>query len=196
MKLALVAAIAATPAIATAETFEDVARAAAPMALDELVWTVTSPCTTGDDVQKRQCRILHERAKAARPAAILVEAERAALVTGAFDEAQRSLPVELSACLRCKQPIEIAGKPWTVVAGSRALFTDRWTFPDAAAARARLDAPLRIELVVTKPKLAQGKVEVTSAGFRIVTPCDGKVVAAVPAAANLPPDKKACPRKP
>lgn len=208
--------------IRVAETFDALAAGARAIQLDELVWSLASPCNVGDDVQRRQCRLLHQRVVAARGSVsttLLVEVERGAFAVGAWDPAKQVVAYTISSCVRCLRPIEIEGKPWRVVIATgtaprvdasrvdsvdnRRLVTaplleGTKSFASEADARAWIDslAPIRIDLVVgnaaARTHAGQHVVELQSFGYRVVTPCDGKVVVALPHAANLPVDKRAC----
>ena len=196
-------AIATGAADARAETFEQAAAGAKAVRVDDLVWAVAAPCTGGDDTQNRQCRILRDqRAKQVAGATLLVEADADALTVGAWDKARKSVPLRLTACIRCKG-IEISGRTYVVQGGSTAtaptLFDNTRRFADEAAATAWIKSvqTVRVELLIKgdkHPWQASGAdgLGFDVIGYRVTTPCDGSIVLASPAAAAVPADKTAC----
>lgn len=205
----VIAALAA-PAIADA-TFEQQAAAARKVAnLDEVVWALFAPCTQGDDVQQRQCRLVRDaRAKTELGATMLVDADPDAFELGAFSTAKKSLTLQLTSCIRCAG-MQIEGKPFHVtgaaarVEGGKLktplLYDNARQFPDEAAAKSYAESVkgARVQMVI---KLADRKrwqvggkdgLLVDVLAWRVVMPCTGAVLIASPASGAVEPDRKAC----
>jgi len=183
--------------------------------LDDIVWAFTAACDEGTDTNQRQCRRLRDtRAAQLSGATLLVDADRDAFSVGAWSAAKKSTPLTLSSCIRCKG-VEHDGKTWYLV-GSRdgtagpkvkggkveagLLVDSARPTPDAAAAK-RLAASAKhakVQLLVkvpAKPTWSDaGKqgLALDVLGYRVYSPCDGKVVLANPSSASGPVDKKAC----
>jgi hypothetical protein len=206
-------ALAAMPSLAIADdTFETKAATATKVgALDEVVWSLTTPCDKGDDVQQRQCRLLRDaRVKSVLGATLLVEADAEAFELGPWSGAKKSVSVQLTSCVRCSGGMRIEGKPWHItgaaprVEGGKVrtplLYDSSRQFSDEAAAKAWLKTlkNTRVEMVIKIPDrrrwLVGGKegLLVDVLAYRVVTPCNGNVVIANPASANVSPDRKAC----
>lgn len=201
--LAIIAAL-ATPALAE-DTFEQKATGAEKVAqLDDLVWAVTAPCT-GDDVTQRQCRQLRD-GKLAKLAGKPLAIALGPITVGPWNGAKKSAEVTISGCLRCDgaagthviagAPAVDGGKPAPRAIVSRALPFES----DAARASfAASVANARTELVVTlDPKTAkwsaggQSGIRVDVVAYRVITPCDGKIVLASPASQPIAANPKSC----
>lgn len=199
------------PAIAN-DTFEQQAAAARKVAnLDEVVWALIAPCTQGDEVQQRQCRIVRDaRAKLELGAALLVDADPETFEVGAFSAAKKSLTLQLTSCLRCAG-FSIEGKPFHVtgaaarVDGGKVrtplLYDNARQVPDEAAAKAYAESVkgARVQMVI---KIADRKrwqvggkdgLLVDVLAWRVVVPCTGAVLIANPPSGAVEADRKACP---
>ena len=178
------------------DTFEMRAQAAKRARLDEVAWVLTAGCTTGDDVEQRQCRLVRDRAWTALAGqAVLVEGDRRAFVVGAWDPQKKSLPMTLDGCLHCDDRLRI------VAAGAAKLHDSARAVPDEASAQelVKLVGNARVELVVKlparRPKPAK-QLALEVAAWRVIAPCDGSAVIANPPSSGVPPDKQACSKKP
>jgi hypothetical protein len=197
----LLVVICATSVAWADDTFEKRAQAAKRVRLDELAWVLTAACGTGTEVQQRQCRLVRDREwKALAGAVLAVEAERSAFVVGAWDAQKKSVPLALTACIRCDDAITIDGKKLRVVAGGpRTLFDNARAFPDEASAKewATLLGNARVELVVKLPaarKKPAAELALEVIAWRVIAPCDGSAVISNPPSSGVPPDKQACPK--
>lgn len=205
--------LAGLPTLAIAEdTFETKAATATRAgSLDEAVWSLITPCDRGDDVQQRQCRVVRDaRAKTVLGATLLVEADAEAFEIGPWSAAKKSVPVQLTSCVRCSGGMTIDGKPWHItgaaprVEGGKVrtpfLYDNARQFSDEAAAKAWLKTlkNMRVEMVVKVPDRRRWAVGgkdgllVDVLAYRVITPCNGNVVIASPASSNVAPDRKAC----
>jgi len=194
----------ATPAAAD-DTFEAKAAGAQRIGrVENLVWALTAPCDTGDDLQQRQCRRVRDsRAAELAGATLLVDADRDALRVGAWNAQKKSVPIKLAACVRCAG-VAVGGTTYRVVAGKdAALYDNARPFSDEAAAKAFVQSlgNARVQLLVTVPAnpkvVVDGKPAISLAlvGYRVYAPCDGSVVIASPASGPVAPDKKSCAAK-
>jgi hypothetical protein len=207
--------LAAAPAFAD-DTFEAKAAGAQRLGrIESLVWAFTAPCDHGDDTQQRQCRRVRDmRAAELGGATLVVDADKDAFEIGAWSAQKKSVPVVLSACIRCTG-VEIDGKTYYVVATkdgtaapklengkllAGALYDNARQFPDenAAKAFAKSAANARVEMIVkvpAKPQTVVGGKPVLAlelVGYRVVSPCDGSIVTASPKSGPAEPDKKQC----
>ena len=203
-----------TRAHASDDTFEAQAQRAQKLQrVEGLVWAATSACDAGDDVQQRQCRHVRDaRYKALSEGTWLVDADADAFDVGAWNQAKKSVPVSLSACVRCAG-VEVDGKTWYVTGGGAAalhveagklkassLHDNGRTFSDEATAAmwSAAVATVRVEMLVklaAKPRWSvDGKhgLALDVVGYRVVTPCDGSVILASPPSSPVQVDKKAC----
>lgn len=201
----------ATPALAES-TFEQLAAAARKTAnLDEVVWALITPCTQGDEVQQRQCRLVRDaRAKTEIGATLFVEADPEAFTLGAFSAAKKSVTLQLTSCIRCAG-MQVEGKPFYVTgAAARAdggklttplLYDNARQFPDDAAAATYAESVKgsRVQMVIKISDRKRWQVGgkdgllVDVLAWRVVVPCTGTVLIASPASGAVEPDRKACP---
>jgi hypothetical protein len=200
------------PSIAIAQAFEAKAETAITSRLDDIVWTFTAACNTGDEVQQRQCRLVRDkRQKALVGAVLLVDGETAALELSKWSPQKKSLGFTVTSCISCAG-VEVDGKKWFVIgngAGPRfegprlrthVLRDTALPFADEAAATAWTKplAHARVQYLVKvpdKPKWNAGGntgVALQILGYRVINPCDGSIVAADPASASVAADKKVC----
>ena len=207
----VIAALAA-PAIAE-DTFEQQAAAARKVAnLDEVIWALVTPCTQGDEVQQRQCRLVRDaRAKAELGATLLVDADPEAFVLGAFSAAKKSMTLQLTSCIRCAR-LQLEGKPFHVtgaaarVEGGKLttapLYDNARQFPDETAAKAYAESikGSRVQMVIKIPDRKKWQVGgkdgllVDVLAWRVFVPCSGAVLIASPVSGAVEPDPKACSR--
>ncbi len=207
----VIAALAA-PAIAD-DTFDRQAAAARKVAnLDEVIWALFAPCTQGDEVQQRQCRLVRDaRAKTEIGATLLVDADPEAFTLGAFSAAKKSVTLQLTSCIRCSG-MKIEGKPFHVtgaaarVEGGKlttaVLYDNARQFPDEASAKSYAESVkgARVQMVIKlldrKKWQVGGKdgLLVDVLAWRVFVPCTGTVLIASPASGAVEPDKKACSR--
>lgn len=209
--LALIAPVIA-PAVAHADdTFEaKAAGARAVVHVDDIVWALTAPCTTGDDAQNRQCRTLRDRtAKEHAGQTMLVQADGFALDLGAWDAARKSVAVTLTSCIRC-EGVGVEGKTWFITGGAPKVENGKvrgaplydtarqFATPETAAAWLKAVKNHKVELVVkvpAKPRWSAGGkdgIQLEVLAYRVITPCNGTVVIANPPSQNAAPDKAAC----
>lgn len=211
--LALLAVLA--PATAAAESFDERAQGAVPVArLDEVAWALTASCEAGSDVQQRQCRRVRD-ATASRFAgrALILRAEPGAFTMAPYNPAARSMQLTVTSCIACKG-LDVDGGAHLVTGGVPAveggalapamLYDFALPFPseaEASAFRAGVVDP-RVELVVKLPASPRWKVAgkqglaVEVLAWRVVSPCTGKIVVAKPSSQPARPDKAACPAPP
>jgi hypothetical protein len=182
--------------------------------LENVVWALTAPCDTGNDTENRQCRHVRDtRAAELAGATLLVDGEHDAFVVGTWNQAKKSIPMTLSACIRCGG-VEVEGKTWYIVAmgmpfkfeggtlKSGPFHDNARTFPDAASATAwaKTAADARVQFLVkipAQPKWTQsGKngIALDVIAYRVYMPCDGAIIAANPASGPAEADKKHCAR--
>ena len=201
------------PALAAAQSFEaEAEKATAVKRLDDVVWAFTGSCDRGDDIQKRQCRLVRDqRAKELAGATLFVEGESSALEITKWSPQKRSLGVTVTSCIRCAG-VEVEGKKWLVIgAGTAPRFegtklrtqvlhdtTQMFKDEPSATAWTKSVANARVQYIVkvpAQPKWNVGGKDGLSfevVAWRVVAPCDGSIVAAKPASQPLPADKKAC----
>ena len=183
------------------DTFEMRAQAAKRAQLGEVAWVLTAACDTGTEIQQRQCRLVRDREwKALAGTTLAIEAERSAFVVGAWDAQKKSVPLALTACIRCDDAIAIDGKKLRIVAaGPRTLFDNARPVPDEASAKALTKhlGTARVELIVKVPavrKKPAAELALEVIAWRVIAPCDGSAVIANPPSSGVPPDKRACPK--
>jgi len=197
------------------DTFEARAQSAQKLhRIEGLVWAATSACDAGDDVQQRQCRRVRDaRFKELSLGTWLVEADADAFDVGAWNTAKRSVPISLTACIRCAG-VEIDGKTWYVTGGGGAavphfeagklkaiaLHDNARGFGDDATATmwSKAVATVRVEMLVKLPAKSRWSVDgknglaLDVVGYRVFTPCDGSVILSAPPSSSVEPDKRAC----
>ena len=212
--LAILAVLALVwPAAASAQNFEAAAEKATPVTrLDDVVWAFTGACTAGDDLHQRQCRLVRDkRAKELTGAVLFVEGETAALELTKWSPQKKSLGITVTSCIRCAG-IEVEGRKWLVIGSGAAprfegpklrthvLHDATQTFKDEASATAWTKSleNARVQYIVKVPDKPKWSVNGRDGlsfeivGFRVISPCDGTIVASSPLSAGLPPDTKAC----
>jgi hypothetical protein len=182
--------------------------------IESVVWAFTAPCTDGDDTQQRQCRtVRNARAAQLAGATLLVDADKDAFDVGAWSAQKKSMPLTLSACIRCSG-VEVDGKTYYVVT-DKDLTSPKFeggkfkTAPladqakqagDEASAKAyaRSVSNARVQLLVKLPAKPVTQIDgkqvlaLDLVGYRVYAPCDGAIVLAQPKSAALEPDKKQC----
>ena len=211
--LAILAVLALPRAARADESFEAKAAGAQRIhRIEGLVWALTAPCDGGDDVAQRQCRHVRDgRAAELAGQTLLVDADADAFEIGDWSPQKKSVPITLSACIRCLG-VEVGGKNYYVVGAGvpphfeanrlkvATLHDNARAFPDEAAAKAwaRQVSNVHVQLLVkipAKPRWSdQGKdgIVLDVVGYRVFTPCDGAIIAASPASSAAEADKKQC----
>jgi hypothetical protein len=206
------------PALAHADdTFEAKAQGAQRLhRIEGLVWALTATCDAGDDTQQRQCRHVRDaRAAELQSQLLIVDADADAFDVGAWSAQKKSVPVTLSACIRCAG-VELDGKTWFVTGNAApaafdagkpkvaTLYDNARAFNEEPASKlwTRVVANVRVELLVkvpAKPKWTAGSganaktgLSLDIVGYRVFTPCDGTIIAASPASGAVEADKKQC----
>src|SRR5262245_20336753 len=222
MRILIVAAglaLAAGTAVAddTTSPFDDAAKGAQYVRkLDRMVWALTAECEQGDDVARRQCRILRDVAAAKIRGATLVVDAPGAVEIGTWDAAGKATPITVYGCAACGDGITVDGTAWLVVANKaapkvshgkvEAAVLDDTLKPvpkDALATGWKTTAGprLRTQLIFKVPtdekkamwsRDGQKGLAVEVVGFRVWDQCDGSVLAASPESGPGPTDKKTC----
>jgi hypothetical protein len=180
--------------------------------IENVVWALTATCDGGDDAHQRQCsHVRDSRVAQLASETLLVDADAEAFDVGPFDPAKGTIHFDITACIRCLG-VAVDGKTWFVVAsGAPAhargdivaagpLHGDTRTFHDEAAAKAwaRQVGNAHVELVVkvpAHPKWTDGGkngIELDVVAWRVVSPCDGAVIASSLPAGPGPADKAQC----
>ena len=214
--LIIVSLLAATPALAN-DTFESKAQGAQRInRLENLVWALTAPCDAGDDTQNRQCRKVRDtRAAELAGATLLVEADREAFDIGAWSAQKKSMPLSLSACVRCAG-VEIDGKTYYVIAnkdgnppprfkgggkvevGALTDIAKQFSDEKSATAFAKANTNARVQLVVKLPAKVKSSIDSRQVihldvlAYRVFSPCDGAVLLSTPKSGPVEADKKQC----
>jgi hypothetical protein len=200
------------------KTFDEVSKGATRLDRDGVggvLWSLNASCDSGSDLEQRQCKAIKTaRAKRVAGKTFIVPGDATAFVVGAWDGKKKALPLALSGCVACAEPIAIGGKPFYVVSNKAAP-----TFKGAVAAAATIHETsrkfkseeealkwrtevvprLKTELVVTiagenakwKRDGKEG-IAVAVVGFRVYDPCNGGIVCASPKSSKAPIDKVAC----
>src|SRR5687767_8925470 len=125
MRLTALAAVfcLAVPSIAAADgkPFDEAASGANRVRkLDRVVWALTATCEGGDDLAKRQCRILRDAAAAKlRGQKLIVEVTSGAVEIGAWDSGGKATPITIRGCIAC-DGIAVDGTTWYVVSNKGA----------------------------------------------------------------------------
>ncbi len=193
------------------ETFETKAGSALRIhRIENVVWALTAACDKGDDTEQRQCRKVRDtRVAELSGTTLLLDADNDAFDVGAWNAAKKSVPITLSACIRCAG-VELEGKTWFLTgAGPKfdggklktALLYDNakaFNDEDSAKAFAKQVAAAKVQFVVkipAKPKwTVEGKpgLSFDVVGYRVFDPCDGSIVGASPPSGPVEADKKTC----
>jgi hypothetical protein len=221
MRVALLAAILlAVPTVAAADDsspFDEVAKDATRVRkLDRVVWALTASCEQGDDLDKRQCRILRDAAATKlRGTTIVVDVGAAAVEIGEWDKDKKSTPITVRGCAACTG-IVVDGTRYYVVANKAApkisgddvkaaalAETSKQFANDALSSgwKTAVEPRLRTELIIKVPadeKKAMWNrdgakgIAVEVLGFRVYDACDGSVLASEPESGTAPTDRKTC----
>lgn len=200
------------------KTFDDVSKGATRLDRDGIggvLWSLNASCDSGDELEQRQCKAIKAaRARRVAGRSFIVPGDANAFIVGAWDAKKKALPLVLSGCVACAEPISIGGKPLYVVSNKAAPTfkgavaaaaaiheTTRPFKSEEEAARWRTDVVprLKTEFVVTiagenakwKRENKEG-IAVAIVGFRVYDPCDGKIVCASPKSSKAAVDKVAC----
>jgi len=202
------------PNVVHADSFEAKAQGAIRITrTDDLVWALTAACDKGDDVQQRQCRTTRDqKAKQVTGTTLLLDGDGQAFDIGKWNAAKKSIPVLLTACVRCGG-VDVDGTPWFVMGAG----TPRWDggklragtlydnargFADERAATTWATAMrnAKFQLVVKVPAEEKRKFAVAGksglaldvVAWRVINPCDGAIVISSVPSAPVEPDRKAC----
>lgn len=182
--------------------------------LAALFWSDAATCAEGgDDLAARQCKgIRAARKEHVAKSKYLVRADASALVLAPGKD-KKGAALSLRGCLACAERVDVGGKKLFVVAGAGnpTLEGSALVAPTLGTATVPADETwrkdvlprLRAELVVSvgaspaswKSGSAAG-YKVSVVGYRVVDPCDGKVLMAEPKSASVKPDKRFCTGKP
>ncbi|CAN5389833.1 hypothetical protein BH11MYX1_BH11MYX1_01640 [soil metagenome] len=200
------------PASAEDETFEAKAHGAQKLhRVEGFVWAATSACDAGDDVQQRQCRHVRDaRFEQLAEGTWLVDADADAFDVGAWNAAKKSVPISLTACIRCAG-VEVDGTTWYVTGAGAvhfeagqlkpaALHDNARAFRDDATAAmwAKAVTTVRVEMLVKLAAKLRWSVDgkhglaLDVLGYRVYTPCDGSVILSSPPSSPVEADQKAC----
>lgn len=210
MKLAI-AILVALCSLARAQSFEAKAASAQPVhRIENVVWALTATCEAGDDIAQRQCRHVRDARQAELAGqTLLVEADAQAFDVGTWSAAKKTIPLTISACIRCLG-VEVDGKTYYVVGNgvathfqgallqAGALRAETRAFSDEAAAKAwaRAVGNAHVQLVVKIPPHVRAGDSKTLAlevvAWRVYAPCDGAIIAASPPSSPVDADKNQC----
>jgi hypothetical protein len=198
------------------EAAQDASRVDSGAALASLFWSQLSDCSgEKNDLRRRQCEgVRAARAKAVSGSTVVIDGDARSFRVAGFDEKKNELKLELTGCIACVAPVEVAGGRFFVVAergaveaggdgpSAAALYATTRTFKSKAWADRWADEivpRLRAEYLVEVPAKAKtwtgGKhkaLRVKVVGFRVYDPCDGKIICADPPSNPTPADKNAC----
>jgi hypothetical protein len=183
--------------------------------LDRMVWALTATCEQGDDIARRQCRMLRDAAAQRMKGAVMyVDVAPTMFEVGAYDKTGGGSTLEVRGCVSCAGVV-VDGAKWVVVSnkavptvtGDKVQAALLWdsikTFKDEAAAIAwrnqlapRLRAEMIIRIPADKPATFQRNglqgIAVDVVGYRVYDACDGTVLAASPESGPGVVDKKTC----
>ncbi|HEY5923430.1 MAG TPA: hypothetical protein VIV11_17240 [Kofleriaceae bacterium] len=214
---ALLSLVVAAPAFAE-DTFEARATGAQRVGrIESLVWALTAACDNGDDTHQRQCRRVRDaRAAELTGPTLLLDADNDAFDVGAWSAQKKSVPVTLSACIRCAG-VDIDGKTFFIVTDkdlnppkfeggklkTGPMSDTAKQFADEAAAKAyaRSVSNARVQVLVKVPRQrassmlkVDGKsvIALDLVGYRVYAPCDGSIAVASPKSGPAEADKKQC----
>jgi hypothetical protein len=222
----LVCAAAAAPSAARADgddarpgaTFDAIAADATWVdrgGLPGLLWAVAGACDDGDDLARRQCRVVRDaRVRRLAGRALIVPGDAGAVVVGAWDDKKKSAALTVTGCVACVEPVALGAGRYYIVSkkaaptfhggvarGATVVETARTFRTEQELTRWRTDVlpRLRTELViridVDGAAWQHGDkrgVSVTVLGARVADPCSGDVIAASPKATRAPVDRAAC----
>jgi hypothetical protein len=211
--LAALLVVSAAHSVHAEDTFETKAKGAERVKrLENLVWALTAPCDAGDDTQRRQCRHVRDtRAAELIGATLLVDADSDAFDASTWNATKKSVPVVLTACIRCGG-VDVEGKTYYLVGQSAPtgfegtkpkvarLYDNARPFDAEPAAKAWIQQvnKARVQMLVklaAKPKwTVDGKngLVFDVLGYRVYSPCDGSIIGATPPSGPVEADKKAC----
>jgi hypothetical protein len=177
--------------------------------VDDLAWSLTASCETGDDLQQRQCRHVREAsAKELAGKTLLVDA-KAEVEVGAYSAAKKSVPLALAGCVDCGGVL-VEGKQLVITGGTPTFDGGKWKtgkqldtarqFNDESAAKQWIAAvgKSRVQLLVKVPEKVKWTIAgkeglgLDIVGYRVYLPCEGTIIASKPESANVDPDKRAC----
>lgn len=206
-------------AAAQDKTFDSVAQGATRIDRDHLagiIWAMTAPCSSGDDLNQRQCRAVRDaRVRANAGQTFIVSGDASAFVVEAFDDKKKSAPLTVQGCIACVDPLIVDGKHYYVlsnmappewkgsIAVAAPIHTTSKTFKSGAEAavnwRTEVVPRLKTDFVIKIPSSgalwkADGKLGlgVEVLGFRVGDPCDGHIICASPKAGKIATDKSTC----
>jgi hypothetical protein len=200
----------ASPASAEPSFDSEVASARPLRDLEGLIWAVSAACDRGDDVERRQCRLVRDaRQRELASQTLLIDGEPGAVEVGAWDGGKRSLALSIAGCVRCNG-VDVGDRTYFLLAtnpaGSKSAAgiaaQGARTFMDEAAARvwAATLGHARVQWLVklpSKPRWADPThqaIELDLVGVRAYMACDGVMIAASPPATDMAPDRSACAR--
>jgi hypothetical protein len=218
--VALGVSMGAGSAAAQQKHFEEAAQGAPRVdsqpELASLFWSQLSDCSKeASDLRRRQCQgVRAARAEAVSGTTMVIEGDARSFRVAGFDDKKNDLTLELTGCIACAEPVEVAGGRYFVVAErgtveadgdglkTSALYTTTRTFQNKAWAdrwAAEIVPRLRSEYLVQVPAQAktwtggkQKALRVKVVGFRVYDPCDGKIICADPPSNPTSADKSAC----
>ena len=213
LAIVALAVVVAVPAAHADDSFEAKASGAQRIhRIERLVWALTAACDAGDDTAQRQCRRVRDtRAAELATQTLLVDADADAFEAGEWSPAKKSVPLTLTACIRCLG-VELDGKTWFVVGAGvtphfennrlkvATLHDNARTFPDEVAAKSwiRAVSNVHVELLVkipAKPRWSdsgRSGIVLDVIGYRVYTPCDGNILLSSPISGPAEADKKQC----
>jgi hypothetical protein len=215
-----VACCLAAPSIAAADDaspFDEAAKSATRVRkLDRVVWALTATCEGGDDLAKRQCRILRDAAASKlRGTKLVIEVPNSAVEIGEWDSGGKATPITVRGCVAC-DGITVDGTTWYVVSNKAAprvlpgsieaavLFETVKAFANDALAsgwKKMIEPRLRTELIVKLPddetkavwnRDGASGIAVEIVGYRVWDLCDGSILAASPESGKPRTDAKTC----
>ena len=206
---------------ASAQTFEQAAEAALPIAgargLSAVFWSHTAKCAKmANDHQRRQCEgVVRARRGQVGNATYLVKAANT-VTTLPYDVKRKKLPVAVRACVWCDEPVSVGdvdrfvvgvGNPSLVDGAIQApaLVSTTRSFADQKAAtkwRQSVVPRLKTEFLIRLPaRVGQwssgGKsaMKVKVVGYRVYDGCDGKILYAQPKSSSVHGDPSLCPKE-
>jgi len=210
----------AAPRVAAADDtspFDEAAKDATRVRkLDRVVWALTATCEGGDDLAKRQCRILRDAAAAKlRGTKLIVEVASGAVEIGTWDSGGKATPITIRGCVAC-DGIAVDGTSWYVVSNKAAprvlpgsieaavLFETVKAFANDALAsgwKTMIEPRLKTELIIKLPadetkavwnRDGASGLAVEILGYRVWDLCDGSILAASPESGKPRTDAKTC----